>query len=527
MAKEIKYGDDAREALKGGVDKLTNAVKVTLGPRGKNVVFGNRNTGAVSTKDGVTVAKNVVLGDMFEEFGAGMVRQAAAKTADVAGDGTTTATILAHSLITSGISLINAGYNINDIKKAYNFGLKHAISEIDSRKKNIDGKELAAQVASISANNDSELGQIVADAIMQVGVEGIVDVDIANSIDTRVEHTDGYKFDNGYISPYFVTRAEKQTVEYENPYILLTVEKNLTHRQFIPILEQVSKSNRPLLIISGTPDDVLLRLLINNKVNNGLKVVWVKYPGFGDLTRDMMEDLSSFTGATMMIDSGMKVEKATLEHLGTCAKIIVTKDSTTIIGGNNNSELVDERVAIIKNALAQTKDSIIEKQLKDRLGKLTNGASKIYVGGSTEIEISERYYRIDDALAATRAALTDGIVAGGGLVLFHIGCDMLSRILEFNMSSRQTDCLSEFANCLCVPMTQILTNASVDNIGEVLSNVKCNDNVNIGYDVFKDEYVDFVESGIIDPAKVTKTALTNAVSIATTFVSTDCVIVDK
>jgi len=361
MAKEIKYGDDAREALKGGVDKLTNAVKVTLGPRGKNVVFGNRSTGAVSTKDGVTVAKNVVLGDMFEEFGAGMVRQAAAKTADVAGDGTTTATILAHSLITSGISLINAGYNINDIKKAYNFGLKHAISEIDSRKKNIDGKELAAQVASISANNDSELGQIVADAIMQVGVEGIVDVDIANSIDTRVEHTDGYKFDNGYISPYFVTRAEKQTVEYENPYILLTVEKNLTHRQFIPILEQVSKSNRPLLIISGTPDDVLLRLLINNKVNNGLKVVWVKYPGFGDLTRDMMEDLSSFTGATMMIDSGMKVEKATLEHLGTCAKIIVTKDSTTIIGGNNNSELVDERVAIIKNALAQTKDSIIEK----------------------------------------------------------------------------------------------------------------------------------------------------------------------
>jgi len=525
MGKELKFGKDARESLQNGVNILANAVKVTLGPRGKNVVYGSSKIGAMSTKDGVTVAKNVILDNEQEEMGAMMVREAASKTADVAGDGTTTSTILAQCLINSGIEMINGGINVNHIKIGFNNALKDTLEYIDEVKKTIDTIEDATNIAKISANNDIEIGKIVAEAIMKVGVDGIVDVDVSNDFETKVEHIDGYKFDNGYISPYFITNTEKQLVEYENPYILLTLERNIGVQQFIPILEKIAATGRPLLVLSPSIDNTLLQTLIMNKVKGGFKPVCVKSPGFGDSTRDMMTDIAAFTGATLMIETGATlVSTCTLDHLGSCSKIIITKDDTTIIGGNGNTDLIQERVSIIKNELDLAKDKFVSQQLKDRLGKLTNGASIIKVGGSTEIEIKEKYDRIDDAISATRAALVDGIVPGGGLTLFQA-----SRVLQENVSNDEIGiAYKSFLECLSEPMIQILINANFnkDEIILKINDLNGSTSKTIGFNALNEEYEDFIETGIIDPSKVTKTALINATSIATTFVITECLITD-
>jgi len=439
---------------------------------------------------------------------------------------TTTSTILAQGLINEGIEMINRDINVNNIKTGFNNALKDTLEYIDSIKKTIDTIEDATNIAKISANNDSEIGRIVAEAIMKVGIDGIVDVDVANDFDTKVEHIDGYKFTNGYISPYFITNTEKQLVEYENPYILLTLERNVGVQQFIPILEKIAPTGRPLLLLSPSIDNTLLQTLIMNKVKGGFKPVCVKSPGFGDSTRDMMTDIAAFTGATLMIETGSTlVANCTLDHLGSCSKIIVTKDDTTIIGGNGNTDLISERVSVIKNELDSAKDKFVIQQLKDRLGKLTNGASIIKVGGSTEIEIKEKYDRIDDAISATRAALIDGIVPGGGLTLFQA-----SKVLEKNVNYNDQIGIAykAFLRCLTAPMIQILINANFES-EDIISKIdELNKDIfkNIGFNALNEEYEDFIQTGIIDPSKVTKTALINATSIATTFVITECLITD-
>ena len=533
MGKNLEFGKDARQSLKKGVDILADAVKVTLGPRGKNVVYGSSRTGAMSTKDGVTVANNVILSDEKEELGAMMVREAASKTADVAGDGTTTATILSQALINAGIEMIDAGVNVNAIKESFNLGLKNTIEYIDLIKKDVDDIVSASNIATISANNDAEIGKIVAEAIMSVGVDGIVDIDVANGFETIVEHVEGYKFDSGFVSPYFITNAEKQTVEYENPYILLTLERNLSIQQYIPILEKIAQMNRPLLIVSGTMDNSVITTLIMNKTKGIFKVACVKYPGFGDLTRDMMEDMAAFTGGTLMMESTeTRVETSTLDDLGTCDKIIITKDNTVIIGGKGNADVIADRVTTIKNLITETKDKFAEKSFKDRLGKLTNGASIIKVGGSTEIEIKEKYDRIDDAISATRAALLDGVVPGGGLALYKAS-KSINNVMFLNdkysndkYSNDKNIAYSKFIECLQTPIKQILLNANLE-VDSVLESIDFRNSDTIGFNALTNEYVDVIEAGIIDPAKVTKTAMINAVSIATLFVTTECLITDK
>jgi chaperonin GroEL len=526
MGKTLLFGKDARQSLQNGVNILADAVKITLGPKGKNVVFGSSRTSANSTKDGVTVAKQVILSDEQEEMGAMMVREAASKTADIAGDGTTTSTVLAQALINKGIELIDLGYNANVIKSAFNDGLKQTISYIDSIKTDIKTIDDITNIAKISSNNDDEIGQVVANAVYKVGYDGIVDIDVANGFETTVEFIDGYKFDNGYISPYFITNPDKQIVEYDNPYILVSLEKNTLPHQYIKLLEKVHASKRPLLIISPLVDSILLQMLIMNKAQGGIKSCCVKTPGVGDAIREMSQDIAVFTGATLFIEtSDKRIETATIDDLGVCDKVIVTKDSCTIIHGHGSTDLIDARVSTIKNEIIVTPDKFIEKSLKDRLGKLTNGASCIKVGGSTEIEIKEKYDRIDDAIAATRAALNDGIVPGGGLALFNAAFNIKC---DDTLSDEYKASFQGFIDCIVTPFEQILINANVDEVDVCQKVYDLNEYefTGIGYNALTDEYVDFIESGIIDPAKVTKTALSNAVSIATTFVSTECLITD-
>lgn len=518
MPNKISFNREARKKLQTGVNTLADAVKVTLGPCGKNVVYGSDKTGTFSTKDGVTVAKIISLQDEEENRGCQIIKQAAAKTADVAGDGTTSSTILSQVLINNAIKLLDEGVNANDIRKAYNNSLKNVIGYINETKRDVTSYADIKSIATISSNNDEFLGGIVADAIYNVGSEGIVDLDISNDYETKVEHIEGYNFQNGYISPYFVTDTEKQIVEYENPYVLYTLEKNVGMVDYLPILEAVSRTGRPIIIISPTFDHVALQGMIQNKLQGVLKVACVKAPGFGNDVREMMHDMCVFTGASMLIETEKTVSQATLEDLGTCDKITITKDTTTILGGHGNHELISDRVSTIKHTIEETVDNTSLQILRERLGKLTNGASIIRVWASTDIELSEIKDRLDDAIAATRAAMKDGIVAGGGLELFS-AANKLSKETTNEIELSFYDAIKE-------PFRQILRNASLDvnDIEYEINQYQYNNEPNIGYNVLCDTYMDFIENGIIDPAKVTKTAIQNATSIAATFVITECVI---
>lgn len=519
MANKITFNEEAREKLQRGVNTLADAVKVTLGPCGKNVVYGNDKIGTYSTKDGVTVAKNISLPDEEENRGCDIIKEAASKTADIAGDGTTTSTLLSQVLINSALVLLKNGVNANDIKKSYNNALKNVLEYIDSKKKDVSSWDDVYNIARISSNNDDFLGRIVADALYNVGSDGIVELDISNDYETKVEHIEGYKFQNGYISPYFVTDVEKQIVEYENPYLLFTLEKSVSLADYIPIFEQVSKSGRPLIIFSPNVDPTTMQGMIVNKMNGVLKVACVKAPGFGNDTREMMHDMSVFTGGRLLMETSVTVSKATIDDLGTCGKILITKDDTTILDGKGNPELIEERVNTIKNAISETVEQTTLHSLRDRLGKLTNGASIIRVWASTDIELSEMKDRLDDALAATRAAMKDGIVPGGGVTLF----DAAKSCLSPSYYSNEIEKL--YYSMITEPFKQILRNASIpENKIEEISSKKIHFGENTGYNIVNDEFEDFFESGIVDPAKVVKSALQNATSVATTFIITECLI---
>ena len=538
MAKKVYFGEDAREELFKGVKTLADAVSVTLGPRGKNVVYGTSKTAAYSTKDGVTVAKTIKMDTEEAELGAMMIREAASRTADVAGDGTTTSTVLAKHLIDMTSDMRDSGINVNDIQKGITRGMFDVMHIIDDIKMDVVCKLDTENIATISANNDNELGKVVAEAIEKVGVDGIVSVDVSNDFDTKVEHVEGYKFDSGYISPFFVNNMEKQTAEYDNPLIALTLEKNLGPKDYIPVMQAAVNAKRPLVLIGGSLESVSLSLFVSNKNMGNLNSVCIKYPGFGDVTRDMMQDIAVFTGATLCIETGKTLQQCTIDDLGSCEKITVSKDSTTIIQGHGNKELVDERAASIKSELETAKDNVAKNVLKERLSRLTDGAAIIKVGGSTEIEIKEKYDRIDDALSATRAAISDGIVPGGGLTLFLIS-EYLKRHMPEDIFNDKNICTvyTGFLDVISSPMFKIFENANIEDIDGifdklinknskfVLGSDKSSENM-VGYNIITDSICNFVKAGIIDPAKVTKTALANAVSVANTFASTECLITD-
>lgn len=538
MAKKVYFGEDAREELFKGVKTLADAVSVTLGPRGKNVVYGTSRTAAYSTKDGVTVAKTIKMDTEEAELGAMMIREAASRTADVAGDGTTTSTVLAKHLIDMTSDMRDSGINVNDIQKGITRGMFDVMHIIDDIKMDVVCKLDTENIATISANNDNELGKVVAEAIEKVGVDGIVSVDVSNDFDTKVEHVEGYKFDSGYISPFFVNNMEKQTAEYDNPLIALTLEKNLGPKDYIPVMQAAVNAKRPLVLIGGSLESVSLSLFVSNKNMGNLNSVCIKYPGFGDVTRDMMQDIAVFTGATLCIETGKTLQQCTIDDLGSCEKITVSKDSTTIIQGHGNKELVDERAASIKSELETAKDNVAKNVLKERLSRLTDGAAIIKVGGSTEIEIKEKYDRIDDALSATRAAISDGIVPGGGLTLFLIS-EYLKKHMPDDILNDKNICTvyTGFLDVISSPMFKIFDNANIEDIDGIfgklinknskfiLGSDKSSENM-VGYNIITDSIGNFVKAGIIDPAKVTKTALANAVSVANTFASTECLITD-
>lgn len=540
MSKKVYFGEDARNELFRGVKTLADAVSVTLGPRGKNVVYGTSKTAAYSTKDGVTVAKTIKMDTEEAELGAMMIREAASRTADVAGDGTTTSTVLARNLIEMISGLRDSGVNANDIQKGITAGMLDVIKTIDLVKQNIEpGSKDIENIATISANNDNELGKVVAEAIGKVGVDGIVTVDVSNDFETKVEHVEGYKFESGYISPFFVNNPEKQTAEYENPLIALTLEKNLGPKDYIPIMQIAVNAKRPLVLIGGNLESVSLSLFVSNKNMGNLNSVCIKYPGFGDVTRDMMQDVAAFTGATLCIETGKLISNCTIDDLGSCEKITVSKDSTTIIKGHGNREIVEERASSIRTELENVKDTVAKNVLKERLSRLTDGAAIIKVGGSTEIEIKEKYDRIDDALSATRAAISDGIIPGGGLTLFLIANyleALIPKNIELNPVLKKI--YLDFLDVICSPMFTILNNANFDDVDALvkqLLSVKNKDFVSgknmkasdiVGFDIINGDYGKFIEKGIIDPAKVTKTALANAVSVANTFASTECLITE-
>ena len=540
MSKKVYFGEDARNELFRGVKTLADAVSVTLGPRGKNVVYGTSKTAAYSTKDGVTVAKTIKMDTEEAELGAMMIREAASRTADVAGDGTTTSTVLARNLIEMISGLRDSGVNANDIQKGITAGMLDVIKTIDLVKQNIEpGSKDIENIATISANNDNELGKVVAEAIGKVGVDGIVTVDVSNDFETKVEHVEGYKFESGYISPFFVNNPEKQTAEYDNPLIALTLEKNLGPKDYIPIMQIAVNAKRPLVLIGGNLESVSLSLFVSNKNMGNLNSVCIKYPGFGDVTRDMMQDVAAFTGATLCIETGKLISNCTIDDLGSCEKITVSKDSTTIIKGHGNREIVEERAASIRTELENVKDTVAKNVLKERLSRLTDGAAIIKVGGSTEIEIKEKYDRIDDALSATRAAISDGIIPGGGLTLFLIANyleALVPKNIELNPVLKKI--YLDFLDVICSPMFTILNNANFDDVDALvkqLLSVKNKDFVSgknmkasdiVGFDIINGDYGKFIEKGIIDPAKVTKTALANAVSVANTFASTECLITE-
>ena len=539
MGKNVYFGEEAREELFRGVKTLADAVSVTLGPRGKNVVYGTSKTAAFSTKDGVTVAKTIKMSTEEAELGAMMIREAASRTADVAGDGTTTSTVLAEQLIEMSSQLRRSGINVNDIQCGITRGMFDVIHMIDGIKQNVVEQKDTENIATISANNDKELGVVVAEAISKVGVDGIVNIDVSNDFETKVEHVEGYKFDSGYISPFFVTNSEKQTAEYENPLIALTLEKNLTTQDYLPIMQAAASSKRPLVLIGGSLDSVSLSLFVSNKNMGNLNSVCIKYPGFGDVTRDMMQDIAAFTGATLCIETGKTLAKCNSDDLGSCKKIIVAKDSTTIIEGYGNKEILSERATSIKTEYDEAKDNVSKNVLKERLSRLTDGAAIIKVGGSTEIEIKEKYDRIDDALSATRAAISDGIVPGGGIMLFLIS-QYLSKHIPEDVAKNDilTTVYLGFLDVICSPMFTIFDNANIGGELDEIINTLISKNKDfisgkttsvdsiVGFNIIESSFVKFIASGIIDPAKVTKTALANAVSVANTFASTECLISD-
>ncbi|MCH3982873.1 MAG: chaperonin GroEL [Prevotella sp.] len=524
MAKEIKYNVEARDLLKKGVDQLANAVKVTLGPKGRNVVIEKKFGAPQITKDGVTVAKEVELEDKFENTGAQLVKSVASKTGDDAGDGTTTATILTQAIANEGLKNVTAGANPMDLKRGIDKAVKAVVDYIKENAEQVnDNYDKIEQVAAVSANNDPEIGKLLADAFRKVSKDGVITIEESKSRDTHIGVVEGMQFDRGYLSGYFVTDTEKMECVMENPYILIYDKKISNLKDFLPILQPAAESGRPLLVIAEDVDSEALTTLVVNRLRGSLKICAVKAPGFGDRRKAMLEDIAVLTGGVVISeDKGLKLEQATLEMLGSAEKVTVTKDNTTIVNGGGAKENIKDRVNQIKNEIANTKSSYDKEKLQERLAKLAGGVAVLYVGANSEVEMKEKKDRVDDALCATRAALEEGVVAGGGTT--YIRAQEALENVKGDNADEQTG-INIVKRAIEEPLRQIVINAGGE--GAVVVQKVREGKGDYGYNAHSDVYEDLRKAGVIDPAKVARVALENAASIAGMFLTTECLICDK
>ncbi|MBO5156044.1 MAG: chaperonin GroEL [Prevotella sp.] len=524
MAKELKFNMEARDLMKQGVDQLANAVKVTLGPKGRNVIIEKKFGAPQITKDGVTVAKEVELEDHFENTGAQLVKSVASKTGDDAGDGTTTATILAQAIVSVGLKNVTAGANPMDLKRGIDKAVAAVVEYIkNSAEKVDDNYDKIEQVATVSANNDPEIGKLIADAMRKVSKDGVITIEESKSRDTYINVVEGMQFDRGYLSGYFVTDTEKMECVMDNPYILLYDKKISNIKEFLPILQPAAESGRPLLVIAEDVDSEALTTLVVNRLRGGLKICAVKAPGFGDRRKAMLEDIATLTGGLVISEEkGLKLEQATLDMLGTCEKVNVTKDNTTIVNGAGDKQLIADRVQAIKNEIAASTSSYDKEKLQERLAKMAGGVAVLYVGANSEVEMKEKKDRVDDALCATRAAIEEGVVAGGGTTYIR-ALSALKDVKGVN-ADEQTG-INIVERAIEEPLRQIVTNAGGE--GAVVVQKVREGEGDFGYNARTDVYEDMRKAGVIDPAKVSRVALENAASIAGLFLTTECLIVDK
>ncbi|GAB4192073.1 MAG: chaperonin GroEL [Thalassobaculales bacterium] len=523
-AKEVRFSTDARERMLRGVDVLANAVKVTLGPKGRNVVIEKSFGAPRITKDGVTVAKEIELADKFENMGAQMVREVASKTNDLAGDGTTTATVLAQAIVREGAKAVAAGINPMDLKRGIDLAVKAVVEDLKKRSKKISTSEEIAQVGTISANGEKEIGDMIAKAMQKVGNEGVITVEEAKSLETELDVVEGMQFDRGYLSPYFITNAEKMVCELESPFILLHEKKLSGLQPMLPVLEQVVQSGKPLLIIAEDVEGEALATLVVNKLRGGLKVAAVKAPGFGDRRKAMLEDIAILTGGQVISeDLGIKLESVNLQMLGTAKKVVIEKENTTIVDGAGKKKEIEARCNQIRQQIEETTSDYDREKLQERLAKLAGGVAVIRVGGGTEVEVKERKDRVDDAMHATRAAVEEGIVAGGGVALLY-ATKSLDKVKPENDDQRYG--IDIVRRAIQAPVRQIIDNAGADSaviVGKLLDQK----DVNYGFDAQKGEFADMVKTGIIDPTKVVRCALQDAASVASLLITTEAMVAEK
>ena len=523
MAKDIQFDIEARDGLKRGVDALANAVKVTLGPKGRNVIISKSFGAPQVTKDGVSVAKEVELEDALENMGAQMVKEVASKTNDLAGDGTTTATVLAQAIVKEGLKNVAAGANPMDLKRGIDKAVKAIVSDLEKQAKKVgNSSEKIMQIASVSANNDQNIGELISEAFGKVGKEGVITVEEAKGMDTYVDVVEGMQFDRGYLSPYFVTDSDKMIADLENPYILLFDKKISNLQEILPILEPVAQSGRPLLIIAEDVEGQALATLVVNKLRGGLKIAAVKAPGFGDRRKAMLEDIAILTGSTVISEErGFSLENVDLEMLGTAETVTIDKDNTTIVNGSGKASDIKTRVNQIKNQIESTTSDYDREKLQERLAKLAGGVAVLYVGAASEVEMKEKKDRVDDALHATRAAVEEGIVAGGGVALVRAQ-KKLEKISDVSLD--ELTGIQIVSRAIEAPLRTIVDNAGGE--GSVVINKVTEGKGDFGYDAKEDTYVDMLKAGIIDPKKVTRVALENAASVAGMILTTECALID-
>ncbi len=523
MAKEIKFNTEARDALKKGVDALSDAVKVTLGPKGRNVVIDKKFGAPSITKDGVSVAKEIELEDTIQNMGAQMVKEVASKTADEAGDGTTTATVLAQSIVSTGLKNVTAGANPMDLKRGIDKAVKSIVSELKKQSVSVGhDNEKIEQVATISSNNDNEVGKLIAKAMAKVSQEGVITVEEAKGTETSVEVVEGMQFDRGYLSPYFVTNPDKMDADLDNPLILIFDKKISTMKDLLPILEQTSQTGKPLLIIAEDVDGEALATLVVNKIRGSLKIAAVKAPGFGDRRKEMLEDIAILTGGTVISEEkGHKLEGTTMEMLGTCEKVTIDKDNTTIVNGSGKKKNIEVRINQIKAQIESTSSDYDKEKLQERLAKLAGGVAVLYVGAPSEVEMKEKKDRVDDALAATKAAIEEGIIPGGGVALIRAG-EKLNKLVGDN--DDENTGIQIIVTAIQEPLRQIVSNSGGE--GSVVISKILDKKGDFGYNAKTDNYENMLKAGIIDPTKVTRIAIENAASVAGMLLTTECVLAD-
>jgi chaperonin GroEL len=522
-SKIVEFGSEARSGLKVGVDKLANAVKVTLGPKGRNVVIDKKFGAPTVTKDGVTVAKEIELEDAVENMGAQMVREVASKTSDVAGDGTTTATVLAQAIFREGLKNVTAGANPMDLKRGVDLAVSKIVEQLRATSKEVEGRDEIAQVGSISANNDSTIGELIADAMEKVGKDGVITVEEAKGTETELDIVEGMQFDRGYLSPYFVTDSESMEAVLEDPFILIHDKKISAMKDLLPVLEKVAQTGKGLLIIAEDLEGEALATLVVNKLRGTLKIAAVKAPGFGDRRKAMLEDIAILTGGTVISEErGFKLENATLDYLGTAKKIVIDKDNSTIVEGAGKSEDIKKRVNEIKSQIEKTTSDYDREKLQERLAKLSGGVAVLKIGAATEIEMKEKKARVEDALHATRAAVEEGIVAGGGVALVRAS-SVLNDLEGDNLD--QTTGIKLIQKALSEPLRQIVNNAGLE--GAVVLNKVLEGKDDFGFNAASEQYENLIKAGVIDPTKVTRTALENAASVSSLLITTEAVVYEK